>query len=54
MGHATYRELIEQLVAARDGDYRSDPERHEARFAAMDSILLALLEKLRDKHEPYV
>lgn len=51
MGHATYQELIEQLVAARDGDYRSDPERNDARFAAMDSILLAVLEKLRDQFD---
>jgi hypothetical protein len=51
MGHATYGALIEQLVAARDADYRADPDRQEAMLNAYDSVLLALLEKLRDQFE---
>lgn len=51
MGHETYAQMIERLVEVRDGDYRSDPERHEARLDSLESIMLALLERLRDQHE---
>jgi hypothetical protein len=50
MGHATFAELLEQLVAYRDRDYRTDLNREEARFRAIESVLQATLEKLRDMH----
>ena len=52
MGHATFAELIEQLVSWRDAEYRSDPERDEARLNLIESVLQAALEKLRDAHDP--
>ena len=47
MGYATYQDLLDSLVYVRDVDYRSDPERAEARFNSLESIMQALLEKLR-------
>jgi hypothetical protein len=47
MGYATYQEMLDRLCEIRDGDYRSDPERDAARFASLESIMQALLEKLR-------
>ena len=52
MGHATFAELIEQLVAYRDRDYRTDLQRDEARLNAIEGVLQATLEKLRDAHDP--
>ena len=53
MGHETYQNMLGRLVSVRDGDYRSDPDRHEARLDAMESILQSMLEKLRDQFEPH-
>lgn len=51
MGHETYHSMLERLVEVRDGDYRSDPERHEARLNVIEGIMQTMLEKLRDKFE---
>ena len=45
----TWEGLLEDLVAARNGDYRSDPERNEARLNAIEYIVQTMLEKLRDE-----
>lgn len=47
MGYATYQELLDRLYEVRSTEYRSDPERDEARFNSLESIMQALLEKLR-------
>lgn len=53
MGHPTFGELLNMLVTIRDRrDYRDDPERDEARFNAMESIMQSMLEKLRDELDP--
>ena len=49
MGHPTFDELIEHLVSWRDAEFRSDPERDEARLNLIESVLKATLEKLRDQ-----
>jgi hypothetical protein len=42
----TYRDLLKNLVAARNGDYRSEPERMETIAHTFAWILEAVLEKL--------
>ena len=54
MGHASYQELLDELIAIRDTPHRSDPERAVAMQEAHTSILQALLEKLRDNFDPPV
>jgi hypothetical protein len=49
MEHQSYADLLDRLVAALDGDYRSDPERNEARLDAIEVAVFKLLEKLRDE-----
>jgi hypothetical protein len=48
---STFENLIEQFVGLRDYPYRSDPERDEARLQNLESTMLAVLEKLRDKFD---
>jgi hypothetical protein len=48
MGHATWAELLEQLTAYRDEEFRDDNARSDARANAIESVLQAMLEKLRD------
>jgi hypothetical protein len=47
MGYETYQELLDRLCEVRDGNYFTDPDRDAARFASLESIMQALLEKLR-------
>lgn len=46
---ATWESMIDDLVAARNGSYASDPERIEARFEAVEYVVMTMLEKLRDQ-----
>jgi hypothetical protein len=48
----SFEDLLNELIAIRDGDYRSDPERNEARLRSLESIMQTVLEKLRDRFEP--
>jgi hypothetical protein len=54
-GHAvmgsTFGSLLELFVAARDIEYRTDPERDEGRLQIMESTVQAMLELLRDKFD---
>ena len=45
MGHETYRDMLDRLVRSRD---LTDPA---LRFEAIESILQAMLERLRDAEE---
>lgn len=50
MDHPSWYYLLKQLVATRDAnDYRSEPDRNEARLDMIESILQSVLEKLRDQ-----
>jgi hypothetical protein len=51
MEHETYQQILDVLVAVCDSDHRSEPERQEALLSAMESVLQAMLEKLRDRFE---
>lgn len=51
MGHETWENMLGRLVELRDRQFRSDPDRFEARVDCMESILQAMLEKLRDAGE---
>lgn len=53
MGHESYADLLTRLVDARDYQYRTDPERNEARLQSLESIVQSMLEKLRDAFEPH-
>jgi len=44
----TWESLLDDLVATRNGQYASDPERNEARIDALEYIVQTILEKLRD------
>ena len=44
----TFEELLNQFCAARDANYRDEPERNEARLDNMESTLQSMLELLRD------
>jgi hypothetical protein len=48
----SFANLLQQLVDARDAEYRSNPERDAARLDAMESILQTTLEMLRDRLDP--
>lgn len=43
----TYQGLLDSLVAFRDQEFRSDPEREAARIDMLESTIQAMLEKLR-------
>lgn len=45
----TFEALLDQLVDFRDRQFRSEPERDRARIENFESILQAMLEKLRDQ-----
>lgn len=47
----TYKSLLETLLAFRDGNYRSDPERHDATNTGMIYVLRVMLEKLAADEE---
>lgn len=50
MGHETFESMLNRLVKVRDsGAYRTDPEHQEARLASLESIVQAMLERLRDE-----
>ncbi len=42
----TYAALLQELKSAQAAPYRSDPERQEAIFQAMQEIMQTILEKL--------
>jgi hypothetical protein len=44
--------VLEALIAWRDIDFRTEPERERARLQALESTLQRTLEKLRDLHDP--
>lgn len=48
----TFGDLLDDLLEARDADYRSDPERAEIINATMLHVVQRMLEKLRDKFDP--
>lgn len=48
---STFESLLESFIAARDIDYRTDPERDEGRLQVMESTVQAMLELLRDKFD---
>lgn len=51
MGHESYESMLERLVESRGGEYAmyiSHPSKLLERIEALDSILMALLERLRD------
>jgi hypothetical protein len=48
---STFGSLLESFVAARDIEYRTDPERDEGRLQVMESTVQAMLELLRDKFD---
>jgi uncharacterized Rmd1/YagE family protein len=55
MGHATFAEMLDQLVQFREElqiDHRQNAIRANHRLDHMESMLQALLEKLRDVHDP--
>ena len=47
----TFEDLLAELVAYRERDYSSDPEREDARIEAIEYVLQTTLEKLRDMHD---
>jgi hypothetical protein len=46
---ASWESLLRSLVEVRDGLYRSEPDRDEARRDNLEWIVQAMLEKLRDE-----
>lgn len=46
---ATYRKILQELLAARDAQYRSDPERLDALLQAVIEALQVTLEKLSEQ-----
>jgi hypothetical protein len=48
----SFQDLLDSLVAARDIDYRTDPERAEGRLEVLESTMQGMLELLRDKLDP--
>jgi hypothetical protein len=45
---SSWQDLLDELVAARSGDYQTEPERIEHIADTIEWILQAILEKLRD------
>jgi len=46
---STWESLLKDLISTRDrNDYRSEPERDEARRDNLECIVQTMLEKLRD------
>lgn len=45
---STWEGLLKELVECRDRDYRTEPERDEARRNNLEWIVQTILEKLRD------
>lgn len=52
MGH-TFQSLLDEFCRVRDAQYRSDPDEAAARMESIEYTIKALLEKLRDRFEPY-
>lgn len=55
MGHATFTEMLDQLIRDRDdyqADFRADGVRAHDRLDRMERLMQTLLEKLRDMHDP--
>jgi len=48
----TFDDLLKNFIEVRDGYYRSDPDRLAATIVEMSYTLQAILEKLRDLHDP--
>jgi hypothetical protein len=48
----TFGGMLDQLCDVRDAKYRSDPERQEAIEATLVSVVMRMLESLRDLHDP--
>ena len=49
----TFASILEAFVEYREREYREDAERDAVRLEAIESTLQALLEKLRDLHDPH-
>jgi hypothetical protein len=47
----TFADLLDDLTAATQGQYRSDPERYETVLRVMAITMQTMLEKLRDLHD---
>ena len=47
----TFGGMLDQLCEVRDAKYSSDPERQEAIQAALVSVVMRMLENLRDMHD---
>lgn len=43
-----WQDLLNELITARNADYRDDIERREARYDSLEYVVLTMLEKLRD------
>jgi hypothetical protein len=47
----TFEDLLNRLCDARDAEYRTDPDRDEARLNSLESVVQTMLEKLRDRFD---
>lgn len=48
---STWQSLLDELVRVRDMDFRSDPEREQARRDTLEYVVQTMLEKLRDAED---
>jgi hypothetical protein len=48
---STWESLINALIDGRDADYRTEPERDQARRDNLEWIVQTMLEKLRDEEQ---
>lgn len=46
---STWQSLLDELVRVRDMDFRTEPERDQARRDTLEWIVQTILEKLRDE-----
>jgi hypothetical protein len=45
---STWQDLLNELMTARNADYRDDVERRQSRFDSLEYVVITMLEKLRD------
>jgi hypothetical protein len=48
---STWASLLSELVAVRNREYRSEPERKEVQIETLEYIVQTMLEKLRDEEQ---
>lgn len=45
---STWEDLLNEIITARNADYRDDVQRREARYDSLEYVVITMLEKLRD------